>query len=397
MTMIPPRTLSLPFLAILALALAVAGCPTDGEVPDEAATGSGEPSTGDTTTASAGSTTAAPTSTTDASTSAAGESSSTAATATTSEDDVTGEATTGDAAMCGDGVLGAGEACDLGPMNADDGPCTSACAEAKCGDGLVHAGVEECDHGDLNHDNGACTKTCKSAKCGDGLLFWGVEECDDGPNNQAGLYGGCTPMTCTKGPHCGDKVIQAPQEECDDGDQNGDQGMCTGGCAWNGSIVFATSKTYSGALGGIAGADDKCNTVAMEAGVPNAGSFMAWVGDSGTWPAKRMTPSPGRYLLRDGTVIASSWADLVDGALAAPIDRDETGAPLPQGSSRFAWTGVLSNGTASDPDKQCKGWKDEGKDQPGRRGSLDATDFTWSSAGDFPCWTQARLICVEQF
>ena len=32
----------------------------------------------------------------------------------------------------------------------------------------------------------------------------------------------------------------------------------------------------------------------------------------------------------------------------------------------------------------------------GRRGNLAATNFTWTSAGDWPCALSARLICVEQ-
>jgi len=381
---------------IAAILLAAAGCFHDGDP-------GGDPSA----TATTGMSTDGEASTTGASATGAttgdppGESTSTTGATSTSTDDelttVTGEVTTGEPpAICGDGVVEGDEGCDLGPANDDAGPCTSLCQEAKCGDGLVQAGVEECDHGMLNHDNGACTKACKKAKCGDGLVFWGVEECDHGANNQAGLYGGCTPMTCTLGPHCGDKLIQAPQEECDEGDQNGGDGKCLGSCVWNGSVVFVTSKVYTGTLGGLAGADDKCNTLAMEAGVPNAGAFMAWIAVGDTTPASRMKQSTGRYLLRNGTVIAESWTDLTDGFLAAPIDRDEKGAPLEKGSPLFAWTGVTAIGTGSDPSKRCLAWTNATKDEIGRQGALGAIDFTWSSAGDVPCWTEARIICVEQ-
>ena len=37
------------------------------------------------------------------------------------------------------------EACDAGALNSDNGACTSLCAIALCGDGLVQAGVETCD------------------------------------------------------------------------------------------------------------------------------------------------------------------------------------------------------------------------------------------------------------
>jgi len=53
---------------------------------------------------------------------------------------------------CGDGHVDPGEVCDLGPDNSDNGPCTSMCTIAECGDGLVYEGFEECDDG-----NGANT------------------------------------------------------------------------------------------------------------------------------------------------------------------------------------------------------------------------------------------------
>jgi len=384
--------------SITALLLATAGCSHDGDPggdPSATAT-TGVLTDGEATTtgaATTGATTGGPPS---ESTSAADATSTSASTGddptTTADDTTTGEPP----ARCGDGVVGGDEACDLGPANDDAGPCTSACQEAKCGDGLVQAGVEECDHGMLNHDNAACTKECVAAKCGDGLVFWGVEECDHGVDNQAGLYGGCTPMTCTLGPHCGDKLLQAPQEECDEGDQNGGDGKCMASCVWNGSVVFVTSKVYTGALGGLTGADDKCNTLAMEAGVPNAGAFMAWLAVGDTTPASRMKHSSGRYLLRDGTVVAESWKDLTDGFLAAPIDRTEEGAPLDKGSPLFAWTGATAVGTGSDPTKRCLSWTIGTKDEVGRQGALGAIDFTWSSAGDVACSLPARLICIEQ-
>ncbi len=384
--------------AVAVLVLAAAGCFHEGDPggdPSATAT-TGVSTVGEVSSASTsavGSTTGGP----------PGESTSATvvtSTSTSTGDDPstgTGQDTTGEPpAICGDGVVGGDETCDLGPANDDAGPCTSACQEAKCSDGLVQAGVEECDHGMLNHDNAACTKGCKKAKCGDGLVFWGVEECDHGVDNQAGLYGGCTPMSCTLGPHCGDKQIQAPQEECDEGDQNGEDGKCLGSCVWNGSVVFVTSKAYTGALGGLVGADDKCNTLAMEAGVPNAGAFMAWLAVGDSTPMSRMKHSTGRYMLRNGTVIAESWKDLTDGVLAAPIDRDEKGAAIDMENPTFAWTGASSSGAGTDPSKRCLSWTNGTKDEVGRRGAVGAVDFTWASAGDAPCWLEGRIICVEQ-
>jgi len=48
-----------------------------------------------------------------------------------------------------------------------------------CGDGVLHAGVEECDDGNARNDD-ACLFGCALARCGDGYVHTGVEQCDDG-------------------------------------------------------------------------------------------------------------------------------------------------------------------------------------------------------------------------
>ena len=71
----------------------------------------------------------------------------------------TTDATTGSsgpAPFCGDGNVDAGEECDAGPANADDGACTLGCKAATCGDGLVQTGVEACDDG--NKSNASLAK-----------------------------------------------------------------------------------------------------------------------------------------------------------------------------------------------------------------------------------------------
>src|SRR5262249_4569774 len=73
--------------------------------------------------------------------------------------------TYGGPAVCGNGVLDLGEACDDG--NTDDtDACTSECEAATCGDGFVQAGVEACDDGNEFNDD-ACTNDCTPPVCGD--------------------------------------------------------------------------------------------------------------------------------------------------------------------------------------------------------------------------------------
>jgi len=221
-----------------------------------------------------------------------GDSSSTSGDPTTGEDPSSGTtmdpsaATTGEMpAVCGDGVMAAGEACDDGnqdntdacldtcvPASCGDGfaqvdveacddgnqdntdACLDTCVAASCGDGLVHAGVEECD--DVNDfDGDGCLTTCAMAKCGDGVEWEGVEACDDGNEvDDDACSNACASASCGDGvvqgglgeqcddgnqedtdgclntcklPSCGDGVVWAEMEDCDDGGANNDE---TGPC-----------------------------------------------------------------------------------------------------------------------------------------------------------------------
>jgi len=345
--------------------------------------GSGPTSTATTEAPSTGSTTAPPSST--------GSTDATEGTTIGS----TGESIPGE---CGNGIVDCGEQCDLGPENADDGACTTDCLKPRCGDGLLQPDFgEECDFGEeVNNDSGACLTTCTAASCGDGHTWLGVEECDLGEENQDGLYGGCTPMTCTLGPHCGDGAVQKPHEECDLGEENGEPGgPCTEQCKFGGRLVFVTSKSYTGAigLGGVDGANDACNTVVMEAGLANAGNFRAWISDSEMSPSKWDPPPEGPFVLANATTVAETWADLVDGSLAAKINIHETGSALSE-LPHFAWTGTSPAGKVLA--STCVGWTNGTKNKLGIQGHLLATDGKWSNAESVPCWGTGRLICVEQ-
>ena len=123
---------------------------------------------------------------------------------------------------CGDGILQPGEACDDGNQ-ADDDSCTNGCVVAICGDGIVQTEVEECDDANTD-DSDDCRSNCKDARCGDGILWAGHEVCDDGFNE--GEYNGCAPGCQGKASeYCGDGVIQEAYEHCD-----GATGMMGVGC-----------------------------------------------------------------------------------------------------------------------------------------------------------------------
>lgn len=80
---------------------------------------------------------------------------------TTSDTSSTTDTSTTDVqAVCGDGQVDPGEACDDGNSEPTDG-CTATCELAICGDGVVQAGVDVCDDGNTTN-NDACSNKCRA-------------------------------------------------------------------------------------------------------------------------------------------------------------------------------------------------------------------------------------------
>ncbi|HRI09762.1 MAG TPA: hypothetical protein PKW35_18195 [Nannocystaceae bacterium] len=294
--------------------------------------------------------------------------------------------------ICGDGFVQPGEECDLGPQNANEGACTLACAEATCGDGFVQPG-EACDLGPENANGGACTLACAEAICGDGFIHAGVEECDDGDANDADNYNGCHPVTCTRVSWCGDGVTQ-PEEECDPEDPDVPELTCTDDCQIIRKVIFVTSATFNGKLGGLAGADQTCQKLAGAAGLANPTTFRAWLSDGFEPISKRIPSFEGPYVRPDGVQIADHWQDLTDGDLDAPISIDEAKQNHFKGESTSVWTNVGADGSI-DGYISCDGWTLGTLGKPGSVGRLNTTGSEWTHHSELLCFLQAHLYCVE--
>jgi cysteine-rich repeat protein len=94
---------------------------------------------------------------------------------------------------CRNNVPELGEECDDGGESAT---CDVDCTAAQCGDALMNGSSgEECDLGTSgatgNRDDGPCTTQCLNAVCGDGIQVDGLEECDDGNTVAADGCTGC--------------------------------------------------------------------------------------------------------------------------------------------------------------------------------------------------------------
>ncbi len=109
--------------------------------------------------------------------------------------------------------------------------------------------------------------------------------------------------------------------------------------------VFITSTQYNGDLGGLAGADAKCQASADGASL--GGNWKAWISDSNSTASNRLTHSTGPYELITGTRIADDWTDLTDGNLQTSINKNEFSGTPNYGSG--VWTSTNSDGSLSTP------------------------------------------------
>lgn len=169
--------------------------------------------------------------------------------------------------------------------------------------------------------------------------------------------------------------------------------------------VFVTSQTYSANLGGLAGADFKCQTLADAAAL--GGTYKAWLSDSVTGAKDRLTHSDVPYVLVDGTRVADNWTGLTSSTLINGIDRTESNGFTPQanatcsnGGSSIVWTGTMPDGSKFDGvNSACSNWTDDTSSSVAL--PLGTPGATWAAWTDSGCGGGcfgliAPLYCFEQ-
>ena len=106
--------------------------------------------------------------------------------------------------------------------------------------------------------------------------------------------------------------------------------------------AFVTSTSYTGNLGGLAGADAQCQARATAASLPLPTTYLAWI-DNGTDFTRISSLATGTdFTLVNGTVFATSYSVLVNNPTHTPLFAlDEFGTTVANGA--LVWTGGGSN------------------------------------------------------
>ena len=164
----------------------------------------------------------------------------------------------------------------------------------------------------------------------------------------------------------------------------------------NEKTVFVTSTYFNGNIGGLAGANDKCQAEAdgPDSIVPS-GTYLAWLSDGTDSPDARFTKSSHPYILPDGTKIAEDFVDLTDGSLLHPINVEPTGKRL---GLEYIWTGTESDGRTAAETLTCNRWTaDPLVNFHGKGGRTNRVDKLWSDRiARVNCARRHRLWCFQQ-
>ncbi len=306
---------------------------------------------------------------------------------------------------------GVGQSCTA-HADCSRGPHALLCVAGKCSRPLAVG----CDDGAWtgNETDVDCGGSC-GATCQNGNACKLDADCISGNC----LAGAC--VECVSGAQCASNVCSASHTcsapSCNDQTKNGNEtdvdcgGSCSTKCAVGKAcsvgadcasgdcqasvckappardvLVFVSSAAYDGNLGGLAGADAKCQALAGVARLP--GTYKAFLSDSTTSASARLSRPGGAYKLVDGTVVAADSAAFFSSTHASPFLLDEKGIA----TGGEVWTGSNFSGTGSGG---CGDWTStSGTAQVGA--AWQATS-QWASLYMQHCnRTNVHLYCIQQ-
>lgn len=155
--------------------------------------------------------------------------------------------------------------------------------------------------------------------------------------------------------------------------------------------LFFTSTAYRADLiGGLSGADEKCQQHATSAGM--SGTYIALMSALGV-NAKDRIAIIGSVINTIQKKVASNATELW-GSPLSNIIHDENGIP-PESDLTRTWTGTIADGTTSN--YTCDSWTGN-TGNSGTTGHPNRISY-WISGGSAPCSSEATkssLYCIEQ-
>ena len=152
-------------------------------------------------------------------------------------------------------------------------------------------------------------------------------------------------------------------------------------------MVFVTSTTYSGNLGGLVGADAACQAHADSASL--GGTFRAWLSTSTVNAKDRILPTIAPYVQPNGDEVTTNFY----GDLVTAIDVDEHGDLVTP--TEWVWTGTLASPIGDASAATCSDWTTASSGVSGTIGHAEMTDSSWTEFADVGCHELLRLYCFQ--
>jgi len=173
--------------------------------------------------------------------------------------------------------------------------------------------------------------------------------------------------------------------------------LCTN---WTPRVVFVTSSTVIGAMGGLAAADVICQNEATAASL--TGTYIAFLSNSvspgSTIDRINMNPPTLKYVRPDGITVANDTAGFLSANHLAGINLTANGNAI-TGDTRV-WTGYINtNGeitSQQSPSVNCSDWTDATPyTAGGANGVATATNASWFQDYGTYCTESHHLYCVQ--
>lgn len=158
--------------------------------------------------------------------------------------------------------------------------------------------------------------------------------------------------------------------------------------------VFLTSIQYNGNLGGVTGADIKCQERANSANL--GGTWKAWISNTSTSAASRLIHSDKPYKLLNSQTVANNWTDLTDGTIQNSININEFGGSPNYGSC--VWTSTKIDGSTYPPyanNTLCNNYTAADQNYS-MCGHNQVTGSEWTNWSSERCDQSHPLYCIEQ-
>lgn len=152
-------------------------------------------------------------------------------------------------------------------------------------------------------------------------------------------------------------------------------------------LLFATTSTFTGNLGGLTGGDAICQGRGNRFDPTKTWKLLA---SSSTVDAVTRVGLSGNVRNVNGVLLATSSADFFDGTLAAAVSLTEDGVA----STNYSWTGSANTGIKKGAGLYCADWTNSTNATNGRRGR-HSTTTTHLDFGTTTCNTALSLYCIS--